>query len=115
MHALDLFRETRGQVVRTAIMDYNNIRDDPMIPNVADFKFCMGKIDFDGGVLSSMMTQIMWRSVNRKIDSAVLDEIKKYCCETERYEGMKRIGEQVVAKKLSYRREEGGKPIEHGW
>jgi hypothetical protein len=115
MHAFDLFRETRGQVVRTVIMDYINISDDPMIPNVADSKCCMEKIDFDGGVLSSMMTQIMWRSVNRNIDPAVLDEIKKYCSETERYEGMKRIGEQVVAKKLSYRNKEGGKPIEHGW
>jgi hypothetical protein len=79
MHAFDLQRDIRGQVVRTAIMDYICVRDDPMIPNVADFKFCLEKVDFDGGVLSKMMNQIMWRSVNKNIDPAVLDEIKTYC------------------------------------
>lgn len=117
MHAFDLYKEHRGQVVRKAIMDYIHIRDKPMIPNVADFKHCMEKADFDGGVLSSMKSQIMWRSVNRNIDPAVLDEIKWYCWEEGHYRGMQRIGDEVIAKKLSCRTFTTGKSreLKHGW
>jgi len=116
MATFDLQREHSGSVIRNAIFKYINQRDDPLLPNADDFKYGMEKIDFDDGLLSVFMTQIMWRSVNKTIDSAVLDEIKVYCQEKGLYEDMKAIGEGVVAKKMSYRKgKKAGKPIEHGW
>jgi len=115
MHAFDLQKNLCGNVVRNAIMDYINIRDNPTTPSAADFQACMEKIDFDGGILSSMMKQTMWRSVNKTIDPAVLDEIKSYCWETGKYDGMKKIGEQCVAKKLAHRKGKTGRPLDHGW
>jgi hypothetical protein len=99
MHAFDLNRDVRGQVVRKAIFDYINTRDNVGIPSAADFKHCMEKIDFDGGVLGCMMQQVMWRSVNKNIDPVALEEIKEYCAGTDRWETMVAIGEQVVEKK----------------
>jgi hypothetical protein len=115
MSAFDLEREISGQVVRNAIFKYINTRDNRMIPTADDFKNCMEIIDFDGGIVSGFMTQIMWRSVNQNIDQDILDEIKRYCFETGRYPTMVRMGEAVVEKKMSHRKKKGGKPLEHGW
>jgi hypothetical protein len=84
MHAFDLNREVRGQVVRKAIFEYINTRENAAIPSAADFKHCMENIDFHVGVLGCMMQQVMWRSVNKNIDPVALEEIKEYCAGTER-------------------------------
>ena len=115
MSTFDLERQHAGRVVRDTIFKYTDQRDDRMAPNASDFKACMEIIDFDGGIVSRFMTQIMWRSVNKNIDQGVLDEIKEYCRETERYSTMVKLGEGVVEKKMAARTQPGGKPLEHGW
>jgi hypothetical protein len=117
MHAFDLDREVRGNFVRNAIFAYINTRNNPAIPTAADFKHCMEKIDFDGGVLACMMTQMMWRSVNKDIDSIALEEIKEYCAGTEKWDTMVAIGEQVVEKKrkIIEGRGKSAEDIAHGW
>lgn len=115
MSTFDLERQHIGRVVRGAIFNYIDQRDDRMLPSAADFKACMEIVDFDGGLVSRFMTQIMWRSVNKSIDQDVLDEIKEYCRETERYQTMVRFGEGAVEKKMAARTKPGGKPLEHGW
>jgi hypothetical protein len=117
MHAFDLNRDVRGQVVRKAIFDYINTRDNVGIPSAADFKHCMEKIDFDGGVLGCMMQQVMWRSVNKNIDPVALEEIKEYCAGTDRWETMVAIGEQVVEKKrkIVEGRGKSAEGVGHGW
>jgi hypothetical protein len=117
MHAFDLNRELRGQVVRKAIFDYINTRENAAIPSAADFKHCMEKIDFDGGVLGCMMQQIMWRSVNKNIDPVALEEIKECCAGTDRWDAMVAIGEQVVQKRkeIVVGRGKSAEGIGHGW
>lgn len=115
MSTFDLERQHIGRVVRDGIFKYIDQRDDRIVPSADDFKMCMEIIDFDGGVISRFMTQIMWRSVNKSIDQDVLDEIKEYCRETERYHTMVRLGEGVLEKKMAARTKPGGKPLEHGW
>jgi hypothetical protein len=117
MHAFDLDREHRGQFVRNAIFYYINTRNNPAIPTAADYKHCMEKIDFDGGVLGCMMTQIMWWSVNRNIDPVAREEIREYYAETEKWDTMVAIGEQVVEKKkkIVEGRGKSAEGIAHGW
>lgn len=111
-HAFDLKHETRGQVVRNAIFAY--LRDAPTI-TPADFKHCMEAASFDGGVISSMMSQVMWRCVKRELPEADMEGIKQYCRETDRYEGMARIGQEVIKKKLAARKGNPGRKLTSGW
>ena len=118
MSAFEISAKHSSQIVRNKIFRYIEATNNTMTPNASDFKNCMEIIDFDGGIVSKMMSQIMWRSVNNNIDSEILDDIKKYCFETGKYSSMERIGEECVQKKLDIRKEKGytgGKPVEHGW
>jgi hypothetical protein len=117
MHAFDLDREVRGQFVRNAIFGYINTHDNPAIPTAADFKHCMEKTNFDGGVLGCMMTQLMWRSINRNIDPKQLAKIKEYCSGTEKWDTMVATGEQVVEKKkkIVEGRGKSAEGVGHGW
>lgn len=111
-HAFDLKHETRGQVVRNAIFAY--LRDAPRI-TPDDFKHCMEAASFDGGVTSSMMSQVMWRCVKQEMSEADMEGIKQYCRETDRYEGMARIGQEVIKKKLAARKGKPGRKLTSGW
>ena len=117
MSAFDLKREHSGQAIRNEIFDHIGTRDNPSIPNAADFKNCMETVNFDGGVVTKMMSQMMWRSVNRNIDPEALDEIKEYCRENGHYDTMVAFGEGVIEKVLKIREEKGNKGVrvEHGW
>ena len=118
MSAFEISAKHSSQIVRNKIFRHIDITNNNMIPTASDFKNCMEIIDFDGGIVSKMMHQTMWRSVNKQIDPEILDEIRQYCFETGRYSSMKRIGEGAVQKKLDSREKKGhtgGKPVEHGW
>jgi hypothetical protein len=118
MSAFEISAKHSSQIVRNKVFRYIEATNNVMTPNARDFKNCMEIIDFDGGIVSKIMHQTMWRSVNRNIDPETLDEIRQYCFETGKYSAMKRIGEEVVQKKLDTREKnghKGGKPVEHGW
>lgn len=117
MSAFDLKREHSTQAVRNAIFHYIDTRNKPLIPTAADFKNCMEIVNFDGGLVTKMMTETMWRSVNKSIDPQALDEIKEYCREKEHYDTMVAFGAKVIEKVLEKREEKGrtGGPVEHGW
>lgn len=117
MSAFDLKREHSGQAVRNEIFDHISTRDNPLIPTAADFKNCLEIVNFDGGVVTKMMSQMMWRSVNRNIDLEALEEIKKYCRENGHYDTMLAFGEGVIEKVWEIREEKGkkGGRVEHGW
>lgn len=117
MSAFDLKREHSTQAVRNAIFNYIDIRNKPLIPTAADFKNCMEIVNFDGGIVTKMMTETMWRSVNKSIDPEGLDEIKGYCREKEHYDTMVAFGAKVIETVLEKREEKGrtGGPVEHGW
>lgn len=115
MSAFELKREHTGQDIRDAIFSYIHIRDKTSVPTSADFKNCMKIIDFDGAIVNKMMSQMMWRSVNKKIDPTIIDEIKQYCQQAGLYSTMVKFGEGIIKQKMEARKEPGGRAIGHGW
>jgi hypothetical protein len=114
MSAFELERDRSGQDIRNAIFAHITNRDNPSSPTSPDFRNCMEIIDFDSGIVSTMMEEIMWRSVYKDLDSNIIDEIKQYCQEKGLYSQMVTLEEGAVAKKMAARKQPGGKPIEHG-
>lgn len=115
MSGFELEGDHIGPVVRQTIFTYIKNRDSPSSPTSADFKNCMEITNGDGGIVKEMMTEIMWRSVYKNLNSDIIDEIKQYCQEKGLYSQMVVFGDGAVADKMAARKQPEGKPVEHGW
>lgn len=97
-HAFDLKPQPRGQILRDDIFNWIHKRDENHELTFDDFKDCMEKAQFDVAVISKMMNKVMWLSITERISKETLDEIKEYCRQTNRYESMKAMGEEIIKK-----------------
>lgn len=115
-HVFDLKPGPRGQVLRDALFTWIRERTggDKQL-SAEDFKNCMEKASFDGGITSSMMNKVMWLSIVRQIPQATLDEIKQYCRETGRYGSMQAFGEEIIKKRRNAGKAYKGRVETSGW
>ncbi|KAM0721394.1 hypothetical protein Q7P37_002318 [Cladosporium fusiforme] len=113
-HAFDLQPAPRGQNTRDAIFKWIGSRDGENEITVDDFKNCMEKAHFDGGIIQKIMNKVAWLSVVNKIPQETLDAIKEYCRQTDNYTSIKAMGEEIIKKRKDKRRRKG-RPEETGW